>query len=101
VAEGLSRLAEGCREPGILTCNLGSESAITGAELVELVARAAGREVSVTPDPARFRESDRPILLSDCSWAQRTLDWRAETTIEDAVSATLDQPFAAGFVHAI
>ena len=51
VADGLARLADGCREAGVLTCNLGSESAVSGAELVELVASAAGREVSITRDP--------------------------------------------------
>lgn len=100
VAEGLTRLADGSREADVLTCNLGSESAITGSELVELVAHAAGREVSVTPDPARFRESDRPVLLSDCRQAHDALGWRAETSIADAVAAALAQPFAKGFAHA-
>ena len=100
VAEGLVRLAEGCIGSGVLTCNLGSESAQTGGELVELVARATGRELAVTPDPARFRESDRPLLLSDCTRALDQLGWRAQTTIEDAVSAALAQPFATGYVPA-
>ena len=100
VAEGLVRLAEECKRNGVLTCNLGSESAQTGGELVEIVARATGRELSVTPDPARFRESDRPLLLSDCTRAFELLGWRAETTIEDAVAAALAQPFATGYVSA-
>lgn len=98
VADGLARLANRCRAAGALTCNLGSGSATSGTELVELVARAAGREVSVTPDPERFRESDRPVLRSDCSRAAAVLDWRAATSIEDAVAAALAQPFAKGFV---
>ena len=97
VADGLVRLAEGCRAQGLLTCNLGSEASITGAELVDLVAQVADRDVSITPDPALFRESDRPILLSDCSRAHDLLGWEARTPIEDAVAAALDQPFAAGF----
>ncbi len=100
VAEGLVRLADGCAANGVLTCNLGSESAQTGNELVQLVARAMGRELSVTPDPARFRESDRPLLLSDCTRAFDELAWRAETTIEDAVTVALAQPFASGYVSA-
>jgi UDP-glucose 4-epimerase len=98
VAEGLVRLADGCRGTGVLTCNLGSESALSGMELVELVASAAGRAVSVTGDPARFRESDRPVLMSDCTRARSTLGWHARTPIESAVAAALEQPFAAGFV---
>jgi len=97
VAEGLVCLADGCVGNGVLTCNLGSESAQSGTELVELVARATDRELSVEPDPARFRESDRPLLLSDCTRAFDLLGWRAETTIEDAVAAALAQPFATGY----
>jgi UDP-glucose 4-epimerase len=99
VARGLVLLAEKCGADGVLTCNLGSEAAFSGSELLELVAQAAGREVSVTSDPARFRESDRPLLLSDCSRAQDKLGWRAETPIAEAVAAALAQPFATGFVH--
>jgi len=98
VARGLLLLGERCGEYGLLTCNLGSESAISGSDLVELVARAAGCEVTVTPDPARFRESDRPVLLSDCSLARDALGWRAETPLARAVEAALAQPFAAGYV---
>ena len=97
VAEGLTQLAGACRAHGTLTCNLGSESAITGAELVELVASAVGRPVSVSADPARFRESDRPVLLSDCTKAHDVLGWRAVTPIEEAVEAALAQPFATGY----
>lgn len=97
VADGLARLADRCRADGLLTCNLGSESAITGAELVDLVARAADRDVSIRRDPARFRESDRPILLSDCRQAHDVLGWRAETSIEEGVAAALAQPFATGY----
>ena len=97
MADGLQGLADQCRAHGLLTCNLGSESSITGAELVDLVARAADRHVSITTDPALVRESDRPVLLSDCSRAHDVLGWGARTPLEDAVAAALDQPFAAGF----
>jgi UDP-glucose 4-epimerase len=97
VAEGLALLADARRGDGVLTCNLGSESAVSGAELVQLVASAAGTEISITPDPARFRESDRPLLLSDCTRAAERMGWRARTSIEDAIAAALDQPFAAGY----
>lgn len=97
VADGLARLGHYCREHGVLTCNLGSGSAYTGSELVACVARAVGKDVSVTPDPTRFRESDRPLLLADCATARETLDWRAATSLEDAVSMALSQPFADGY----
>jgi UDP-glucose 4-epimerase len=97
VVRGLLLLGERCAEHGLLTCNLGSESAISGGELVELVARSAGCEVTVTPDPERFRESDRPVLVSDCSVARDVLGWRAETPLASAIDAALAQPFAAGY----
>ena len=99
VARGLALLGERCPEHGILTCNLGCEAAVSGTELVELAATAAGRDASITFDPARFRESDRPVLLSDCRVARKTLGWRAETPLADAVSAALAQPFASGYAR--
>jgi UDP-glucose 4-epimerase len=97
VVDGLVRLADGCRTTGLLTCNFGSESATSGSELVDLVARAVGRQVSVTSDPKRLRKSDRPLLLSDCQEARDQLGWCAGTGIVDAVAAALAQPFAHGF----
>jgi UDP-glucose 4-epimerase len=100
VAAGLAALGATCLGgSGSITCNLGSESALSGQELVELVARLAGRELTVTPDLARFRESDRPILLSDCRRARELIGWSADTDLEDAVAAALSQPFAKGFAQ--
>ena len=101
VARGLVLLADGCRQHGLLTCNLGSEHSTSGEDLVALVARLTEREVEVTPDAARFRASDRPVLQSDCRRARESLDWSAETPLEDAVRGALEQPFAAGFVGSI
>lgn len=97
VADGLVRLGQRCAEHGILTCNLGSGSAVTGSELVDCVARAVAKDVSVTPDPARFRESDRPVLRADCTRARETLEWHAATSLEEAVASALSQPFAHGY----
>lgn len=100
VAEGLARLSEACVGDRPIVCNLGSEEALTGAELVEHVARAVGRDVTVTTDPERVRESDRPLLVSDCARAREVIGWHAETSIEDAVNAALAQPFATGYQRA-
>jgi UDP-glucose 4-epimerase len=97
VGEGLALLGERCRDRGMLTCNLGSESAVSGIDLVELVARLAGRETTVETDPERVRASDRPSLASDCTHARETLEWHASTSLEDAVAEAMAQPFATGY----
>ena len=91
VAKGLTALAVAVPTHGLLTCNLGAERAVSGAELVQIVIDSVGHDVVRTSDRARFRASDRPVLVSDCSHAHQLLGWRAETSVTDAVAAALAQ----------
>jgi UDP-glucose 4-epimerase len=102
VAQGLIDLAaaigsgasSAVRTP--LTCNLGREQAVDGFELVQAVGELMNRDLTVVGDPARFRSSDRPLLLSDCSRARSLLGWQARTSLHEGLGAAIARPTAAG-----
>jgi UDP-glucose 4-epimerase len=96
VVTALARLADVCRERGLLTCNIGREDAVQGSRIVELIARALGRDVKVVVDERRVRADDRPVLASDCRLAHSELDWHAQTGLEEGLEAALARPLGDG-----
>jgi UDP-glucose 4-epimerase len=96
IARGVILLADACRRYGSLTCNLGSERAVDGWQLVRLVEKLSGGAFVVSQDPAKMRPSDNPVIVSDCTRAHELLGWRAETTLEEGLIETLKQPRALG-----
>jgi len=97
VAGALAAMARACaRDGGARTCNVGSERAAPGTEVVRLVGELMGRELTVRRDATRLRPSDRPLLLSDCALARASLDWSAGTSLADGLRQAVDRPLAAG-----
>jgi UDP-glucose 4-epimerase len=96
VAGGLIKLADRVRETGSMTCNLGREEAVDGVALVRAIGELMGRALNVVTDPARVRESDRPLLLSNCARAHELLEWSAVTTLRSGLAAAVAEPTAAG-----
>jgi UDP-glucose 4-epimerase len=96
VVKAIARLADVCRERGLLTCNLGREEAVEGSRIVELIGRAVGRDIKVVVDPRRVRADDRPVLASDCRLAHSELDWQAQIGLEQGLEATLERPLGEG-----
>jgi UDP-glucose 4-epimerase len=92
VSKGLMSLARSAPEHGYAVCNLGAEQAIDGHALVAAVAGELGRELVVETDAARVRQSDRPVLASDCACARTGLGWSAGTSLEESVRAAVDDP---------
>ena len=62
IAQGLARLGERAPALGHVVCNLGTERAADGWEIVRTVADLMGRELTVETDERRLRPSDRPLL---------------------------------------
>jgi UDP-glucose 4-epimerase len=100
VASAIARLANVCRDRGLLTCNIGREEAVAGSRIVELIGRALDRDVKVVVDRGRVRADDRPVLASDCRLAHSELDWRAQTGLEEGLEAALERPLGDGVVLA-
>jgi UDP-glucose 4-epimerase len=96
VSAAIARLADVCRERGLLTCNIGREEAVGGSRIVELIGRALGRDVKVVVDRRRVRADDRPVLASDCRLAHSELNWQAQTGLEEGLEAALERPLADG-----
>jgi GDP-4-dehydro-6-deoxy-D-mannose reductase len=44
----------------------------------------------VTPDPARFRPSEIPLVVGDSSRAQALLGWKPTRDIESTLKSVLD-----------
>jgi UDP-arabinose 4-epimerase len=61
---------------GSLTCNLGTGSGISVAELIATARKVTGREIPVVMSPRR--EGDPATLVADPSAAHALLGWRAE-----------------------
>jgi UDP-glucose 4-epimerase len=96
VASAIARLADVCRDRGLLTCNIGREEAVAGSRIVELIGRGLDRDVKVVVDRGRVRADDRPVLASDCRLAHSELDWRPQTGLEEGLEAALERPLGDG-----
>ena len=75
-----------------MTIQLGTGRAERIGELVDLARRLTGNEAAIVQDPARMRPdaSEVLVLQSDPSLAGELLGWRAETSLEDGIAATVD-----------
>ena len=72
------------------TYNVGSGSAVSIRELLDLILSLAKKEISVEQDPNRLRPSDVPIHCADISRIQRDIGWTPSIPRKDTVLATLN-----------
>jgi UDP-glucose 4-epimerase len=75
-----------------MTIQLGTGRAERIGELVDLARRLTGNQAAIVQDPARMRPdaSEVLVLQSDPALAGELLGWRAETSLEDGIAATVD-----------
>jgi GDP-L-fucose synthase len=83
-AEAFVQAADRLDEP--TPCNLGTGREVTMRELALLVAEATGFEGSFVWNPER--PDGQPRRCLDTSLAERLLDWRARTPLEEGLVAT-------------
>ena len=76
-------------EPGEVY-NLGSGEAHTVRELLEILLRLSGREVTVVQDPGRVRPVDVSWVVADCRKFRERTGWRPEVPFEQSLSDVLD-----------
>lgn len=96
VARGLRRLATAAAGGNAAICNLGGGHAYEGHEVVDRVERLIGRPLSIVTDEKRLRASDRPVLASDNSRAERVLGWSPRQGLDEGLRDAMARPVAAG-----
>ena len=74
------------------TFNLGSGREISIGDLVDLIARQIGRQISPAVDNERVRPSGSEVerLLADASRARKVLGWSPSVSLEDGIRRTLE-----------
>jgi UDP-glucose 4-epimerase len=94
-ADALLRLADlAGRERDLETVNIGTGVERSGTELIDEVGALLDRDLTVEPDPARARRSDRPHLLSDPARARELLGWEPRNGLRGGLEAALERPLA-------
>ena len=77
-------IAAAARDSGVF--NVGTAQATSVLDLVAAMRRASGVEFEVEHAPQRLGDLRRSVL--DVDLAQRELDWRPETSLEDGLRET-------------
>lgn len=95
VARALALLGNATLDGLRAVCNVGTGEAHTGDEVVALVGKLLGKELTVLSDPERTRPSDRPVLCADVSRARELLGWAPEVAFEEGLKRTVERPVGA------
>jgi UDP-glucose 4-epimerase len=94
VADTVDGFVRAATAPGIdgLTIQLGTGRAEQIGDLVQLARELTGNPATVLQDPARMRPdaSEVLVLQSDPALAAQMLGWRAETSLEAGIAATVE-----------
>lgn len=96
VANALVAMAELSHDNGLVSINVGSGRAVSGLEVVALIARFLDRKLNTVTGASRLRPIDRPQLLSDSRRAAELLDWRPAVSFEDGIRDLIRASVAAG-----
>ena len=74
------------------TINLGSGREIAIGDLARLIARLAGRSITVEMQPERVRPERSEVgrLLADNALARALLGWEPDVTLEDGLQRTIE-----------
>jgi UDP-glucose 4-epimerase len=75
-----------------VTVNLGTPSAYSVLDIARKLRRISGLPFTLEQDKARTRSVDRPILAADVSRIQALFGWRAQRTIDDALTEMWRDP---------
>lgn len=65
--------------------NVGTGVARSVADVVSMLERILGREITIETDPARVRAVDRHRLLADITHIRTALGWEPRVTLEDGL----------------
>ncbi len=80
----------------LLTCgrggtyNIGTGTATSGENVVELVAKLVGRDLTAVLDPRRLRRINRRILVADRTKISGLLPWWPMTPLDEGLENVID-----------
>ena len=78
--------ADGCE-----IFNVGSGREYTAMDVVDAFAKALGKPIEVSADPARTRASDRPHLLADVTKLMTATGWAPTISLQEGVCAMVSE----------
>ncbi|MFT5531256.1 MAG: UDP-glucose 4-epimerase [Candidatus Poriferisodalaceae bacterium] len=87
MARALAMMLDG--PEGNFTVNLGTGKSWTAREIVSRLGALLGRDLVIDTDPAKVRQSDRPLLQASTRRLSMLLPDFATTDLDDALAATL------------
>lgn len=93
VAEALVVLLRDA-QPGVF--NVGAGAAVTGRDLVDLVANLTGRHLETRVDTARLRRRSRPMSWAAADRLRQTVPWWPRTSLHDGIQHTITADLCAG-----
>lgn len=96
VAAALATMAQATPGHGATSVNVGTGRAVSGGEVVDIIAAALGRPIQTATEASRLRRVDRPVLLADPSRAAELLGWRASIAFEAGMRELVDESVVAG-----
>ncbi|NIN66417.1 MAG: NAD-dependent epimerase/dehydratase family protein [Anaerolineae bacterium] len=70
--------------------NLGAEKAYSIREVLDMLLGMSGVEIDVERDEGRFRPSDVPIVICDCSKFREQTGWRATIDLQESLLDVLN-----------
>ncbi|MGH9879575.1 MAG: NAD-dependent epimerase/dehydratase family protein, partial [Nitrososphaerales archaeon] len=70
--------------------NVGSERSISIKELVKVISKIMGIDVSMAIDPSRLRPHDVETLVCSYNKASRLLNWKPTVSIKEGLEITID-----------
>ncbi len=88
IAGAILRLAERAR--GCEAFNVGSGTAYSVAEIMDLLREKLGRPLSVAVDPSRLRPVDRELLVADIGKIRAAVEWAPRFTLSRALDDLLE-----------
>lgn len=77
---------------GPTVVNLGSGTSHSVRELVDRLSAIIGQEISISVDPGRVRQVDRPQLLADIARMRQLFAWAPQTGVDEALRLIWERP---------
>lgn len=97
VAKAFTTAPDVASEHGAICANVCTGVASSGYEVLDVIGLETSKSCRVESDPARFRQSDRPVLLGNADTFSELFGWRPDTDLRDSIRSALERPVAPSY----